>query len=418
MFDAHDRNRLRELARQVADTAALPVMSERRRRWVAHNALRRGPPMLLVFPEGAWGELLPATAFRCHDERARNVEWQLRARLYYHHHFPDDTVVEREWNVGPALQISGWGLEPRQHPRPSDAPRGAWSFDPVIREPADLKKLRRPQVTHDAAATAQAVAEARELFGDLLDVKARGVTHISFHLMAIYTRLRGLAEVMLDMYENPQMLHDAMAFLEDGHRQLLRQYQELNLLDLNNDSTYHSSGGNGYTDELPAAGATPGRVRPCDMWSSAEAQEMAQVSPDMHREFILQYEKRLLAPFGLNGYGCCEDLTHKLDDVLTIPRLRRVSISPWADVEACARRLERRAIFSWKPNPAMLCGTFDPAAVRTCIRRTICACREHDCALEIILKDTHTCENHPERFDQWLRIAREEIDAAAGGGAS
>ena len=33
-----------------------------------------------------------------------------------------------------------------------------------------------------------------------------------------------------------------------------------------------------------------------------------------------------------------------------------------------------------------------------------------DCILEIILKDTHTCENRPERFTRWLEIARQEID--------
>ena len=28
----------------------------------------------------------------------------------------------------------------------------------------------------------------------------------------------------------------------------------------------------------------------------------------------------------------------------------------------------------------------------------------------MILKDTHTCENHPERFTRWTEIARQEID--------
>jgi hypothetical protein len=27
----------------------------------------------------------------------------------------------------------------------------------------------------------------------------------------------------------------------------------------------------------------------------------------------------------------------------------------------------------------------------------------------MILKDTHTCEHRPERFDQWSRIARELV---------
>jgi hypothetical protein len=30
----------------------------------------------------------------------------------------------------------------------------------------------------------------------------------------------------------------------------------------------------------------------------------------------------------------------------------------------------------------------------------------------MILKDTHTCENHPERFTRWVEIAREEIAEA------
>ena len=30
----------------------------------------------------------------------------------------------------------------------------------------------------------------------------------------------------------------------------------------------------------------------------------------------------------------------------------------------------------------------------------------------MILKDTHTCQFHPERFTLWTRIAREEIERA------
>jgi hypothetical protein len=214
------------------------------------------------------------------------------------------------------------------------------------------------------------------------------------------------------MYAEPEMLHDAMAFLEEGHHRLVRQYVEQNLLSLNNDNTYHSSGGNGYTDELPAPGFDPARVRPCDMWASAEAQELAQVSPEQHAEFVLPYEKRLLAPFALTGYGCCEDLTRKLDDVLTIPHIRRISISPWSDVVACAEKLQGTAIFSWKPQPSHLVNEFNADFVRNYLRHTVDACQANGCALEMILKDTHTCESHPERFGQWTQIAREEAERA------
>ena len=186
------------------------------------------------------------------------------------------------------------------------------------------------------------------------------------------------------------------------------QYVDQNLLSLNNDNTYQNSGGNGFTDELPKPGFDPARVRLCDMWASAETQEFAQVSPRMHAEFALPYEKRLLEPFGLTGYGCCEDLTRKLDDVFTIPAIRRISVAPTANVAACAEKMQDRYILSWKPDPTFVCGDFNPDKLRAYIRRALDVSR--GCVMEMILKDTHTCDHHPERFDEWSRIAREEVD--------
>ena len=83
-------------------------------------------------------------------------------------------------------------------------------------------------------------------------------------------------------------------------------------------------------------------------------------SPNPDRIYVIdQYEKRLLEPFGLSGYGCCEDLTGKLEDVFTVANMRRISLSPFADVDAGAEKLNGDYIFSWKPQPAHLVGVFD-----------------------------------------------------------
>ena len=66
-------------------------------------------------------------------------------------------------------------------------------------------------------------------------------------------------------------------------------------------------------------------------------------------------------------------------------------------------------IFSWKPHPAHLVGDFDENLVRSYLSRTLELTREFDNVLEIILKDTHTCEYKPERFDRWAQICRELI---------
>ncbi len=410
---AEDRRILRDLAKRVRDIADLPVMDERRRLWKRHNSLRPVRPMILVFPEGSWRELLTDADMRCEGERARRIEWNLRCRLYYHENLRDDTVIEGHYTVHTVTHSTGWGLSPRHID--STEERGAWAFDPVVHKPEDLKKLHHPEITRDDEATRRELELHRDLLGDILEVRRKGVDHVSFHPMSQYCRLRGLGEVMMDMAADPDFVHEAMRILTDGHRRRVEQYVELDLLDLNNDGTYHSSGGVGYTDELPQDDFDGETVRPCDMWASAESQEMAQVSPDMHAEFVMAYEGELLEPFGLNGYGCCEPLTGgKLEHVFELPNMRRISISPFADVEEAAEKLKGDYIYSWKPHPAHLCGEFNPERIRRYIRHALETADAHGCVFEMVLKDTHTCDQRPERFTRWTEIAREEVRRISG----
>lgn len=402
MIPPRDREILRRLAGRVAEIAALPEMAERRRLWCRHNMLRPERPMILVFPEGAWIELIPPDSLTCEDAAARGMELELRRRIYGFEQFHSDNVVEAEWLVHKVVHNSGWGL-PTQRTA-STVERGAWAFDPVLRDPADLARIQAPQIAHDPDATARRLAEAEELFGDLLTVRLVGVNHVSFHLMNLYTGWRGYEQVMEDMVVAPETVHEAMSRLEAGYAGLVRQYLEQDLLDLNHDNTYHSSGGVGYTEELPRP--APGDpVRPEMLWASAESQEMAPVSPAMHAEFVMPYERRLLAPFGLTGYGCCEQLHDRMDEVLRFPGIRRVSISPFCDVARAAEQLQDRCIFSWKPQPADLVGRFDPDRVRAYLQHTLDVTRGG--VVEMILKDTHTCQHQGVRFTAWTRIARD-----------
>ena len=184
-------------------------------------------------------------------------------------------------------------------------------------------------------------------------------------------------------------------------------------LTLNNAGHYVDSGGIAYSDELPATDFDGKRVRLCDLWGFGAAQSASEIGPQMHEEFILQYDLYLLRHCGLNSYGCCEPYTHKFDILeRNIPGLRRVSVSPWCDIVGAAEALQDKCIYSWKPNPAMLTGRFDPDRIRAYIRETLEVAR--DCVVEIILKDTFTIEHEPSRLLTWTQIAREEIERVAG----
>ena len=87
------------------------------------------------------------------------------------------------------------------------------------------------------------------LVGDLVPVRLVGIKHVSFHLMSMWTAWRGLEETFMDMVEEPEFVHEAMEFLTQGHLGLVRQYEEQRLLEMNNDNTYHSTGGNAWSSE-------------------------------------------------------------------------------------------------------------------------------------------------------------------------
>ena len=406
-----ERNVIRGLARRVAETAARPEQEERRRLWYAQNRLEPIRPLVFCSPEGAWVELLPECALECEDEGARGIERGLRMRLYAAEHFHDDEVCDRAYNVNRVVHSSGWGIGPR-YTHPGFA-RGAYNWEPPIKTRADIEKIQMPQITYDERATRRSLEFHEELLGDILEVSLVGRFWWALGLIDEWTVLRGITQTFWDMSDAPDMVHAGMRRLMEGKLAWLEALEAQGLLSLNNGNDYVGSGGFGFSDELPAPDFD-GHARLCDLWGFCEAQSMSEVSPAMHEEFVLRYQLPILERFGLNCYGCCEPLHHHLHVLKReVPRLRRVSISPWADKRVSAEALGGAIIFSWKPNPAPLAGvSFDEKWVRQDIGETIRIAQEHGCVLEIILKDTHTCNHEPQRFDEWTMIAMEEAEGA------
>lgn len=403
----NDKKILRELALAVKEIAANPENNEEKiALWKRHNSLHGERPAVFVFPDGAWEELLPRDSLLCENPAAKEVEYELRKRLMRHRYIRDDVPITAGVEVKKCIRNSMWGVPPKQE---GAGGRGAYRMVPIIEEPSDWKQLTPPVVEHDEKQSQRDLAFISDAIGDLIPVTLVGVKDFDFHLMHWYCDYRGLDNMLFDLYDEPEMVHEVMRFFTEGVKSMLRQYEEQNLISLNNDRTFHYTGGVGYTDELPAPGFDPQRVRLCDVWGAAEAQEFAQVSPEMHEEFVLQYERELLAPFGLNGYGCCDDLSAKLDNVLKINNLRRVAVCPWADIAKFTPVLGKNYIMTWKPKPMPLAADeFDPAAVREELRDGLKKARGG--VIELILRDTHTCRNKPERFGQWVEIARQAID--------
>lgn len=400
-----DRLILRGLATQVAELAARPVEQEKRDLWYRHNALEPTRPVVFCDPENGWNEIITQDQIICSGPLARGWEMALRKTIYWGAEMCDDFVVTPEFRVPHVHVQSDYGLT---ETRVGGDCGGSYTWEAPVKSCADLDKLSFPTITVNDEATAQLVRVAEDTLGDILAVRVHTAWWWSFGMTWPAIRLRGLEQFMLDLLDNPDLIHKLMAFLRDSYLARFDFLEENNLLCHNDDGTYVGSGGFGWSHELPQAGFD-GRVRTMDMWGFAESQETIGVSPALFEEFIFPYQLPLLERFGLNCYGCCEPVDKRWHILKQIPRLRRVSVSPWSNLETMAEMLGDRYIFSMKPNPSHLAEpSFDEQRIRNELRNALRITR--NCRVEVIMKDNHTICCDPSRVTRWVRIAREEAD--------
>ncbi len=408
---AKDREILRGLAGRVAVLAARPIEAEKRELWYRHNALEETRPVIFCDPENGWGEIFRPGTLECEGRLAARWELTLRKEVFWGESMGDDRVVEPFFRLNHVAKRGGWGMQTRLI---GGGDGGAYTWEAPLKTYDDLGKLRYPTVEVDHEATAGLVAAAEEVLGDLLEVQLRGYWWWSLGLTQIVAFLRGLEQMMLDMCLEPDGLKALMAFLRDGTMAQMDYLEAEGLLSLNNDGTYVGSGGFGYSRELPQEGFDLEHVRLRDMWGHSESQETTAVSPEQFAEFVYPYQRPMLERFGLNCYGCCEPLHSRWDVIKDTPGLRRVSVSPWCDLEMMAGQLGADFVYSMKPNPAALATpTIDKAAIRKELRRAFEITQ--GCRVEVIMKDNHTIGGNQDHVTEWCRIAREEADAAYGG---
>jgi hypothetical protein len=414
VFSAEEKDTLRELARQVAELAGRPDEDEKRELWRRLNDLEPVRPLVFCDPENGWNEIIRQKDLRCTDKLARVWEMNLRKEIFWGSEMLDDRVIQPYFDVPYSYSDTGWGLSQEIIGEEGQEHGGSVRWNSPIRDyDRDLPKLEFPRIIVDYEQTHRVLDFARELFDGILEVRLRGVWWWSLGMTMDFIYLRGLENLMLDMYDHPDGVHRLMGFLRDGYLAKLDFLEENDLLSLNTGGSYVGSGGFGWTDELPQPDFDGEHVRTIDMWGFTESQETVGVSTEMFAEFIFPYQKTIQERFGLNCYGCCEPIDPRWDIVKQTPRLRRVSTSPWANKARMAELLGTDYILSMKPSPTPLAAPrIDEEEVRRDIRGDLE--RTEGCRVEIIMKDNHTIGNNPQNVVEWTRIAKEEARRVAG----
>lgn len=393
-----ERARVRELACRLAEAAAEPRMAVIFRRWRDVNALRK-PDRAPVYcrPVGCWAELLPEDSLTCHDPWLRGLEYQLRQELIKRD-IDDDTPIPAYFPVSPVFTVKPatiWGVDIGHHESTVDG--GAWAYDPPLKSPEDFDRLRLPVFTYNLAKTRENLDRVNELFGDLLPGRITcdaplGATHGT-----AAADLRGLEQMMADMYDEPELLHRLMAFLRDATLAAMDTALDSGLLTPNTDLPMTCSDPVGPT---PVAD----RYDFANLWCMGNSQEFDQVSPAMWEEFCLEYQRPIFARYGLVGYGCCENLTRKIDGVLSIPNLRIFVCSAWTNLDTLLEKVNADYCIMWRQKASEV---VFPDETDTIQRHLESGMRRlQGRPYQVVLRELQTLAGHPDRLHVWTRLAK------------
>ncbi|MCU0522338.1 MAG: hypothetical protein MUF84_16790 [Anaerolineae bacterium] len=396
---------LRDLAERYREIAADPIMDMRRDLWRRHNSLKRTHTLIYVRAFG-WQEM-PQSRLHCADPFYRAYEDFFRQSLF-RYTFKDDFISE-PWVTVRAACVTPpegvWGLaSPRTH---SAEARGSFVWDAPLKTESDIDRLIEPHHAIDEAETARRLEKLDDAIGDILTLSVdRQPAYVMWEgdISTQLAYLRGLEQMMWDMMDRPEWLHRLLAHMRDG---ILRTHEEAERAG-DWSLIAHQNQAMPYVEELkdPTANGEP--VDRKQLWIFMASQETTAVGPKQFEEFMLRYQIPIMAPFGLAAYGCCEDLTRKIEVLRQIPNLRRIAVSPMANVARCAAQIGQDYVLSYRPSPTDMVGYgFDETKVRDMLSRDLDACG--DCHVDITLKDVETVQGDPDRIRRWVDVTREVI---------
>lgn len=394
-----EKTRIRELAEKVAECAATPEMLAIKQRWADVNGLRR-PDRAPVWcrPVGCWREIISDDMRQCRTPWLRRIENRF-LQILHKRDIDDDEPVDPYFTVGAVFDrcpANTWGVDIGR--LQSSEQGGAWAFDPPLKNEQDLLKLRSPIFTYNQEATEKNYEQASELLDGIMPVKVTAGLPLRAGLGRTAADLRGLEQIMMDMAIAPDFMHRLMAFLREASLSVIRQFEESGQLTPNNNGPMLCSdpvGEQALDQPLTCA----------NLWCSADSQEFDQVSPAMWEEFCLNYQKPILERFGLVSYGCCENLTHKIDGVLSIPNLRIFTCSAWTDLATVLEKTGSNLCIMWRQKASDV--VFAPSLdrIRSDLDQGIRNLKGR--SYQIVLRELETLGGHPDRLHQWTRLAKE-----------
>ncbi len=372
---------------------------ERRRLWADFHALRV-PRALVSYGMYAhvWArDIAGPDAFHHQTGLARAIEIQLRARIWKAENVADDEpVLPPLWLTAPhppgADRLWGVALE-----NVRTTPLGAYKPAPPIRQPEDLDGLHYPPYEEDAGAQRALKEEALELTGGILPVRFH-TDELHFGPFEWAVRMRGMDNLLYDVYDNPAFVHRLMDFVTTGMERYHKAREAAGAVEAEASWGFHM-----YYDETPPG--LEGSLKGC--WAYVHAQSSASLSPAMYAEFVQPYNERIASMFRRVYYHGCEDLSAKCAVIAKLPNLRLFHVSPWTPMEPVLRELGGSVAYEVHAHPTNVLFANTPEETRRELRRLHSEASGSQHVLKLC--DVETVDDRGEALKRWAAEAREAV---------
>ena len=402
-----DRAVLRELAERYRDLCESDRNQQKIALWRALNSGRFERPTVWCNLGLLGSDVKAALPDRLVEDEELSYVEEWFQKMLWTASIGDDRVFEPWYTVRAEMLTHPEGLWGVARKTVRDTSSRGWRNMPVLTKIEDLDQLK--ETRHEVLDPYPPVASRlQDIFGDLVPVHVNRSTIYpkwgGTDLSEAAAALMGLEELLYALYEKPRMVHQLMTFMRDAISKNLLQGEAAGDFSTADTQNYMVPA---FCDDLPDPGANTHGVKLKQLCFFTHSQEFEAVSPDQHKEFLLDYQLPITQLFGKVTYGCCETLDTKLDILNEIPNLYKVLAGPLADVSAYPGKIPKNYLISWRPNAApMVCRGFDPDNVRAIIRDGLEKTR--GCPVVIHLHEPMTVEGDISRVAKWAEITVQE----------
>jgi len=399
-----DRQIIRELAAQYYDMAQGEENIERRKLHKCVNDLQMIRPVVQIY-EIPWHEMNIGGELNlyCEDEKLREIEYYFRTEILLHKYFTCDNYMRPYYPVykaGRFGRMGGLEIDETLIHNRAGGEIHSHEYHDILQTEDDLEKLCYIPSAYDHKATMEQFEFIGDLLGDIMPIKITGYQAPGYALWDVVAQYKGVENLLSDLIDRPEFMHKIARKYTDGFIRAIEDNVKHNLY---SQETSNLPCSPPTSDLIPVA--DPDCVKPENVWGIGAAQIFGSVSPAMHDEFETPYLIEAVKAFGLVYYGCCERLDNKIHLLKKLHNLRKISISPWTNVDIAGEQIGKEYVMSIKPNPAHVGPGFDEDVIRKEIGDILASTRKNNCIFDIVLKDISTVSNKPQNLVRWAEIA-------------